>query len=142
MPAMSNLSMPLIAASAFILLALGTAHLLFTFRGTKLHPRDDALLARLKEVSPIISRETTMWKAWLGFNASHSFGAMLFGLVYGYLAVVHIPLLLGSPFLQAVGLCLLVGYAFLGRRYWFSVPFRGIAVALLLYLLGLAASWA
>jgi hypothetical protein len=27
-----------------------------------------------------------MWKAWVGFNASHSYGAILFGLVYGYLA--------------------------------------------------------
>ena len=25
-------------------------------------------------VSPVISRETTMWRVWVGFNATHSFG--------------------------------------------------------------------
>jgi hypothetical protein len=30
-----------------------------------------------------------MWKAWIGFNASHSFGLILFGTVYAYLALAH-----------------------------------------------------
>ncbi len=97
--------------------------------------------ARLREVSPVITRQTTMWKAWIGFNASHSYGAILFGLVYGYLALVHGPLLFGSPFLLTVGLLLLGGYVFLAQRYWFSVPFRGIVLATTLYVLALAASW-
>ena len=97
----------LMAASAAILLALGSLHLLFTFRSTKLTPRDPALLQSMTQVSPIISRDTTMWKAWVGFNASHSFGAILFGLVYGQLAIVHGDWLFGSPFLLAVGLLML-----------------------------------
>jgi hypothetical protein len=27
-------------------------------------------------VSPVISRKATIWRAWVGFNASHSFGAI------------------------------------------------------------------
>ncbi len=138
---MSALASALLVVSAFIILALGAAHLLFTFRGHKFHPRDAALHARLKEVSPVISSEATMWRAWVGFNASHSFGAILFGLVYGYLALVHSRLLFGSPFLLSVGLLLLGGYVFLGKRYWFSVPFRGIVVATILYVFALVASW-
>jgi hypothetical protein len=132
----------LLATSALVILALGVAHLVFTFRGNKFHPRDAALEARLKEVSPIITRETTMWKAWVGFNASHSYGAILFGLVYGYLALVHGPFLFASPFLLGVGLLLLGGYVFLGKRYWFSIPFRGIVLATALYVLALGARWA
>jgi hypothetical protein len=30
-----------------------------------------------------------MWKAWIGFNASHAYGAIFFGLIYGYLALEH-----------------------------------------------------
>jgi hypothetical protein len=30
----------------------------------------------MEEVSPVIARETTMWKAWVGFNG---YGAILFG---------------------------------------------------------------
>jgi hypothetical protein len=62
----------LVAASAAILLLLGLVHLLFTFHGPKLLPRDAALQKRMQEVSPVITRQTTMWKAWVGFNASHS----------------------------------------------------------------------
>jgi len=127
----------LLAASAFTIFSLGTAHLVLTFRGNKLSPRDATLEVALKSASPVITRETTMWKAWIGFNASHSFGAMLFGMVYGYLALAHPALLFASPYLLGVGLLLLAGYAFLGYRYWFSIPFRGILLAFGLYLAAL-----
>ena len=139
---MSALAPSLIAASTAILLLLGLIHLVYTFRGTKLHPRDAALLARLKEVSPVITRETTMWKAWIGFNASHSYGAMLFGLVYGYLALVHAAFLFQSTFLLLIGLLFLAGYALLGKVYWFSVPFRGIVLSASFYVAALIVGWA
>ena len=123
-----------------VILFLGLTHLLYTFRGTKLHPRDPQLTAALKEALPVITRQTTMWKAWIGFNASHALGAILFGAVYGYLAVVHGAFLFQSYFLLGLGLLLLVVYAFLGKLYWFSAPFRGIVLALLLYLGGLIAA--
>jgi len=135
---LTALASSLVTASAVILLSLGLIHLLYTFSGNKLHPRDTALEARLKEISPVISRETTMWKAWIGFNASHSFGAILFGAVYGYLASTHGAFLFQSWFLLLLGLLLLAGYVFLGKRYWFSVPFRAIVVATALYAAGLA----
>ena len=127
----------LIAASAAIIFLLGLVHLVYTFYGSKLDPRDTELKAKLMTVSPVISRETTMWRAWIGFNASHSYGAILFGAVYGYLAVLHSAFLFQSWFLLAVGLLLLVGYAVLGKLYWFSIPFRGIVLAAVLYCLGL-----
>lgn len=139
---MMSLAPSLITASATIILALGLLHLLYTFSGNKLHPRDAALEARLKEVSPVISRETTMWKAWIGFNASHSFGAILFGAAYGYLAIAHGSFLFQSRFLLLLGLLFLAGYAFLGKAYWFSVPFRGIVVAAALYVVGVVVGWA
>jgi hypothetical protein len=139
---MNALAPSLIAASAAIILLLGLIHLAYTFSGTKLHPRDAALQARLKEVSPIITRETTMWKAWIGFNASHSYGAILFGLVYGYLALAHSSFLFQSAFLLLLGLLLLAGYAFLGKVYWFSVPFRGIVLSTALYVAALIVGWA
>src|SRR5256884_7687384 len=126
---MATLSTSLIAASAAVILLLGLIHLLYTFRGRNLHPRDAQLEARLREVSPVITRETTMWKAWIGFNASHSYGAILFGLIYGYLAAAHREVLFNSPFLLAVGLALLAGWLFLGKVYFFSTPFRGIVIA-------------
>jgi hypothetical protein len=132
------LAQSLIAASAVIILLLGTVHLVYTFTSNKFSPRDQELEARLKLISPIISKETTMWKAWVGFNASHSLGAILFGAVYGYLAIFHYSFLLQSSFLAILGVILLVGYLVLAKLYWFSVPFRGIAFASVLYVLGFA----
>ena len=138
---MIAIAQALVAVSAAIILLLGLVHLLYTFRGQKLLPRDAALETRMKEVSPVLTRETTMWKAWVGFNASHSYGAILFGLVYGYLAVAQSSLLFQLPFLLLVGALLLAGYAVLGKIYWFSVPFRGIVLSFALYVAALVITW-
>lgn len=139
-----SLTLPslLIALSAAILLLLGSAHLFFTFHGNKFDPRDLSLKARLMEVSPVISRQTTLWRAGIGFHASHSLGAMLFGLVYAYLALLHSAFLFESWFLLGLGLLTLAGYTVLARRYWFSVPLRGVSVATVLYGLGLVTQFA
>jgi hypothetical protein len=131
----------LMTLSAAIIFALGGIHLLYTFWGPKLTPRDPALQARMREVSPVISRETTMWKTWIGFNVSHSLGGLLFGLVYGYLALVHPAFLFQSRFLLGVGFCLLGVYLFLGKVYWFRVPFAGILAALVAYVMSLVAGF-
>jgi hypothetical protein len=138
---MQHLAVFLMTASAALLLVLGSLHLFYTFSGTKFEPRDKDLLQRMARTSPVISRKTTMWKAWVGFNASHSFGAILFGLVYGQMAIAQSQLLFGSPYLLSVGFLLLLGYAFLGKRYWFSVPFRGISIALVFYTAAIFVSW-
>lgn len=128
----------LIAASAGILLTLGTLHLVFTFYGDKLLPRDATLIPHMQQTHMVITRETTVWKAWIGFNASHSMSAMLFGLFYGWLALMQPALLFGSPFLIGLGLATLGGFCVLGKLYWFSVPFAGICLALGAYLTAFA----
>lgn len=136
------LSSYFVAAGAAIILALGSLHLFYTFVGDKLHPRDAALKQRMQEVSPVITRETTMWRTWVGFNASHSLCGILFGLLYVYLPLAHATLFFESAFLVGVGLALLAALVALGRMYWFSVPFRGIVTATVLYGLGLVVRYA
>ena len=136
------LAQVLVATTAAIGLILGLAHLLLTFFGPKLEPRDPVLQARMREVSPVLTRQTTMWKAWIGFNASHSLGAILFGAIYGYLAVVHPALLFQSIFLVALGGILLLSYLTLAKLYWFKSPFRALALASICYVAGIAIAWA
>ena len=83
---------------------LGLVHLVYTFRTDKFEPRDENLGLRLREISPVLTSETTMWKAWVGFNASHSLGALLFAAVFGYLSMFELDFLLSSPFLVALSL--------------------------------------
>ncbi|MFM0164943.1 LIC_13387 family protein [Paraburkholderia sediminicola] len=130
----------LMVLSASMMFALGVAHLVYTFWGPKLTPRDPALQISMSQISPVITKQTTMWRAWVGFNVSHSMGAILFGLVFGFLALAHDQLLFRSPFLLVVGLAMLGGYAVLGKVYWFSAPFTGICISLACYVAGIALS--
>ena len=132
------LSQILIFASAAIVLTLGTIHLIFTFTSNKFLPRDKALAEQMKNVAPVISKQTTMWRAWIGFNASHSLGAMLFGLVYAYLALFHIQFLSQARFLLLVGILFLGSLVILARRYWFSIPFVGTVSATIAFVAGAA----
>ncbi len=139
--ATASLASRLVAAGGVIIFLLGLVHLVYTFRGPKLHPREAELEDRMKAVSPVMSHQTTMWKAWTGLNASHGMGAMLFGLIYSYLPMHHGAFFFGLWFLPLLGAVFLAGYVFLARRYWFSVPYRCILLAAVLYAAGLIAAW-
>ena len=82
-----------------------------------------------------------MWKAWVGFNASHSFGAILFGLIYGYLAIFNSEFLFKTPFLLCIGFAMLGGLVVIGKLYWFSIPVRSICVSFAFYVASVAISW-
>ncbi len=126
--------------SSGIIFTLGVVHLVYTFWGPKLTPRDPALQISMNQISPVISKETTMWRAWMGFNATHSMGAILFGLVFGYLALAHGQLLFQSPFLLVVGLAMLGGFVVLCKVYFFRVPLTGISISLACYIASIALS--
>ena len=130
----------LMIVSASIVFTLGVAHLAYTFWGPQLTPRDPALQVSMSQISPVITKETTMWRCWVGFNASHSMGLILFGLVFGFLASAQSRLLFHSPFLLVVGLAMLGSLAVLCKVYFFSAPLTGISIALACYVASIALS--
>jgi len=130
----------LMVLSASIVLTLGVVHLAYTFWGTKLTPRDPALEISMSQSSPVITKETTMWRCWVGFNVSHSMGLILFGVVFGFLALAHGELLFRSPFLLVFGLAMLGGLVVLCKVYFFRAPLTGISIALGCYVASLALS--
>lgn len=132
----------LMVLSAAIVFTLGVIHLVYTFWGTKLTPRDPALQIRMSQISPVITKETTMWRCWVGFSAGHSMGLILFALVYGFLALARGQLLFHSPFLLVVGLAMLGGLVVLSKLYFFSAPLLGMRISLACYIGSLALSLA
>ena len=120
----------LMVVSASIIFTLGVVHFVYTFWGPTLTPRDPALQISMSQNSPVITKETTMWRCWVGFNVSHSLGLILFGLVFSFLVVAHSQLLFQSPFLLVVGLAMLGGLVVLCKIYFFSVPLIGISTLL------------
>jgi hypothetical protein len=116
-----------------IFVVLGLLHAVYTLqdirRPRRLVPDDPAVTAAMARSLVRLARGgTTMWRAWVGFNFSHSLGAVLFGAlcifagaVIGTVAVPGWMLFL----LCVIGLT----YLALGVLYWFRIPIAGIAVA-------------
>jgi len=130
----------LMVLSASIILTLGVTHLFYTFWGPLLTPRDPALQISMSQTSPVLTKETTMWRCWVGFNASHSMALILFGLIFGFLALAHGQLLFQSPFLLAVGLIMLGGFVVLCKLYFFSAPLAGVSISLVSYVASIVLS--
>ena len=127
-----------IAAAALIPLVLGCIHLYYAYGTRMFSPRgNEGLEQQLKEVPMRLTDQTTFWRAWTGFHASHSLGLIFYGAVYIYLALAQPALLFGSVFLLALGALVLLAYAVLARCYWFRVPLLGVGLALALYILGI-----
>lgn len=126
----------LIAGAAGVIGVLGLAHVWVTLRGNALQPRDPALAALWAQSYLHITRANPIDRVWLGFNHSHSLGALLFCLVWGWLALAQSQLLFGSAFLLGLGAAVLLVYNLLARAYWFHIPQRGVCAAAMLYLAG------
>lgn len=122
-----------LGGSIFVL--LGSLHALYTFldiqRPRRLVPQDPAVARDMAESPVRLSRGgTTMWRAWVGFNFSHSLGAVLFGAL-----CICAGVALGTVLIPAWTLLVLVVISFiylaLSVLYWFRTPTAGIAVAVL-----------
>ena len=64
----------LLIAGCSIFAGLGVIHAVYTFTTNKFDARDAGLNEAMKRISPVPTKEISMWKAWVGFNASHSLG--------------------------------------------------------------------
>ena len=126
---MIELSSVLMIAGAGIFGLLGTVHLLYTFFTNKFDAYDDSVTEAMKSTSPVLTRETTIWKAWIGFNASHSLGAMLVAAIYIPLALQHMEVIAGSLWFSLLPMVIGFSYLALAWRYWFKIPFVGVLIS-------------
>jgi len=117
----------LIASSIFLI--LGSIHLIYTFFTNKFLARDGEATKKMKATSPILTKETTVWKAWIGFNASHSLGAIFIGLINILLVTQHFEVYQNSFNILLLDICTGIFYLFLAKRYWFKIPLIGILIA-------------
>lgn len=119
----------LIIIGAAIFGLLGTAHLVYTFFTNKFDARDSAVTDAMKLTSPVLTKDTSMWNAWIGFNASHSLGAMLFAGIYIPLAVSHFSIIQQSVWFSLLPVAVGLSYLYLAKRYWFKIPFVGVLIS-------------
>ena len=115
-------------AGSIPFIVLGSIHLLYTFFTNKFNSRNSLLDEQMKTSHPVLTRQTTMWKAWTGFNASHASGAIYIGIVNLLLALSHFSVVQEPAFLILNVLTVLF-YLWLARKFWFRIPFTGILLA-------------
>jgi hypothetical protein len=120
-------------SGSLIFLLLGIAHLRLTFTGTRLFPKDDSTMEAMKQTQLRITKETTLWKAWTGFNASHSAGAIFFGAVNIILASQYFWILQESVLILFLTSAFVLFFFFLARAYWFKIPLIGVLLATLCF---------
>jgi hypothetical protein len=109
-------------------IVLGGIHLFYTFFSNKFSSRNKLVDLEMKTSFPILTKETTMWKAWTGFNASHSSGAIYIGVINLVLALQYFSIITNPVFL-ILNIVTVSFYLWLAKRYWFSTPFKGILIA-------------
>lgn len=79
----------------------------------------------------VASPQSNLWRAWLGFNLSHSLGMLVFGAALAALAREHFSLFAHSLALQGAAVAIAASYLAISSRFWFWVPTSGFALALL-----------
>ncbi len=112
-----------------IYILLAGMHLLYTFFTNKFSVRDADTEEKMKRAYPVLTNKTTMWKAWIGFNGSHSVGGIFFGTINLIFATSYFQLLENSIGLLLLTCATSFFYLFLGFKYWFVIPRTGILVA-------------
>ena len=124
----------LLLTGSSILLILGTLHMKYTFFSSKFQPRNIQAENEMKNTSPKLTRETTMWNAWIGFNASHSLGAIYFGIINIVLVINFFSVVQESLVLSLFNIAILLFYLFLAKRFWFKIPLMGILVSTICFM--------
>ena len=123
----------LLIIGASIFGVLGTTHLMYTFFTNKFEAHDSSVTEAMKGTSPILTKETSVWEAWVGFNASHSLGAMLVAAVYIPLTTSYFNVIQQSVWFSILPTLVGLSYLVLAKKYWFRIPFFGVLISTLCF---------
>ena len=127
---------------------LGAIHILYSLMDVrmpkKLTPHDDSVRLAMQKSTLALTRQTTVWRAWLGFNISHGIGVLFFGVIFLTLALDDFTLMSRVWLLPCLAVAVSTSYLVLSVKYWFRIPAVGSGigaacfVAALVLLLGTA----
>jgi len=125
----------LLIVGAAIFGVLGTLHLYYTFFTNKFMTRDRKVAEAMKATSPLLTNRTTMWDTWIGFNGSHSLGAIVISIFYILLATTHMEVIRETKSFVLLAVLIGISYLALAIRYWFRVPLIGILLATICFVI-------
>jgi hypothetical protein len=139
---MSELSRYFFLAGAVPFLVLGAAHaaatpLVVTDR-KGLSPTDAELASAMARSRLQLTKRTNMWLAWVGFNLSHSLGAVVFAAFIFIIGMNRVSFTQHATVAIPLSVLVSAAYLCLAAKYWFRTPIVGFALSVGCFL----TSWA
>jgi len=114
-------------------LFLGIAHALATpltpEESKGLSPQDPEYRLGMVAQTVLLTRRTNLWLTWVGFNLSHSLGAVLFGVVVLLVGRSHASFAANWTAFVPFAIAVSAAYLAIGLRYWFRTPIVGILIS-------------
>jgi len=125
----------LLIIGAAIFGVLGTLHLYYTFFTNMFMTRDRKVAESMKATSPLLTNRTSMWATWIGFNGSHSLGAIFIAIFYVLLATTHMEVIRETRIFILLAVLIGISYLVLAIKYWFRIPLIGILIATICFVI-------
>ena len=125
----------LLIIGATIFGVLGALHLYYTFFTNMFMTRDRKVAEAMKATSPLLTNRTTMWDTWIGFNGSHSLGAIFIAIFYILLATTHMEVIRETKSFILLAVLIGASYLYLAIKYWFRIPLIGILIATICFVI-------
>jgi hypothetical protein len=127
----------LFLVGGLVLLLMGTVHVVLTPQrpGERkgLSPVEPAVEDSMARARTHLSDRMDMWRAWVGFNLSHSLGVSLLGLTVLLVGRTSASFALNAAVF--LPLAVMVSFAYLGLAvvYWYRAPVVGVGLAVALF---------
>lgn len=119
---------------SIIIAVMGVLHLRATFFSNKFSSHNEKVIEEMKTSFPVLTKETTIWNAWIGFNATHSSGAIFIGIVNFYLVFRYFAVLQFDHFFFLFNILTLGFYVYIAKKYWFKIPLIGVTTVLISFI--------
>lgn len=125
----------LLIIGAAIFGILGALHFYYTFFTDRFMTRDRKVAEAMKKTYPLLTNRTTMWNTWIGFNGSHSLGAIFISIFYILLATTHMEVIRETRIFILLAVLIGISYLVLAIKYWFRIPLVGILIATICFMI-------
>jgi hypothetical protein len=112
---------------------LGLLHVVYTLADIRtprrIVPDDPQVLAAMQASTIRLTRgESTVWEGWVGFNLSHSLGALMFA-ASCFIVAACFRIFAFSPWTLFALAAVSSIYLLIAVQYWFRIPILGTAIA-------------
>ncbi len=127
------------AAGAAVILLLGIAHVVATLQskpvGGPMSPTDpvvQAAMVRNGGIGMAPDLDSSLWKAWIGFNLSHALGVIIIAAIVLTQVLSGVAGALDQSWFLLLVFVVPATYLVLSIRYWFRDPTVGITLGTVL----------